>query len=477
MTRSARPPQPLARRVAIAVFLVGALGIAVTAAVFFTLWSQQTLALDVAGLRRQVQVIASGVAVSDIVPGTSADVNAARARLLIVEAGLINARLSVTDAGGRVLYSTAGSSSAKSYAISSLAKAGSSFDARSAVLDVSGVGRVAVVAVPVSFAAPDAPSRYLVGAQSLSDLSAGNAWVLSAIGVAAALALVVSWLLGAWLSRRVTGPLVRLTESARAIAGGEWGRQAFVEGDDEVTALARAFNDMSTRVSDAYRAQQEFVGDVSHEIRTPVTSIRGFADAIADGTVKDAADVRRAAAIIGSEADRLSELTSTLLALSDLDAGTVVPARQRVDLRVVVDTLNERFAGRACERGVALELGPGDGAPIGDEGRVLQALSALVDNAVRHVPEGGKVRVRWSTRGGRWRAEVEDSGVGIAPEDRERVFRRFVRLDSSRSETSGGYGLGLAICRRLVELMGGSVEADASSDLGGARFTVDLPEA
>jgi two-component system sensor histidine kinase BaeS len=477
MTRSAGSPRPLARRVAVALFGVGALGIAVTAAVFFTLWSQQTLARDVTELQRQVQVIASGVAVSDVIPGTPADTEGSRARLLTVEAGLINARLSVADAGGTVLYSTAGASSAKSYAIGSLARTGSSFDARSAVLDVPGVGRVAVVAVPVAFIAADRPSRYLVGAQSLSDLSAGNAWVLSSIGIAAALALIVSWFLGAWLARRVTGPLVRLTESARAIAAGDWGRQAPVEGDDEVTALAHAFNNMSTRVATAYRAQQEFVGDVSHEIRTPVTSIRGFADAIADGTVSDREGVVRAAGIIGREADRLGELTSTLLTLSDLDAGAVVLAREAVDVRVLVETLRERFGARAAKHGIALELGPGQGAPRADADRVLQALSTLMDNAIRHTPQDGTVRVCWGVARRRWRAEVHDSGAGIAPQDRERVFRRFARLDASRSESSGGYGLGLAICRRLVELMDGSMSVADSSELGGALFTIDLPAA
>jgi signal transduction histidine kinase len=466
-------PRPMARRLSLTLFAAGALCIAVAVGVFYTLWVRQTLALRTTELERQVSVVASGVAVSGDLPGGPQDLGQARARLLKVEAGLIGARLSVTDASGTVLFNTAGSAGARTYPVRELARTGSEFDARSGVLDIAGVGRVVVAAVPVSFAEPDRPDRYLVGAKAVSEIEGADAWVLTSIAVSVAVALIVAWGFGWWLARRFTGPIVRLTDGARAVAAGEWGRQVPTQGDDEVASLAKAFNEMSTRVAGAYGAQQEFVGNVSHELRTPITSIRGFAQAIGDGTISGGPAVRRAADIILGEADRLSELTTALLSLSDLEAGTARLAREPVDLMSLTAMLLARFEAPADARGLALEISLGEARPLADPDRLLQAVSTLVDNAVRHAH--GRVRVSASTERGVWRLEVADDGPGIAAEERERVFARFTRLDGSRSAASGGSGLGLAICRRIVELMGGVVAADASADLGGALFIIELP--
>jgi signal transduction histidine kinase len=474
VTRTDGPRRPIAGRTRLALFLVGALCTAVAAFVFYTLWSSQTLALRTSELERQVGVIASGVAVGDILPGSVEDTGQSRARLLKVEAGIIGARLAVTDATGSVLYSTAGSVAADSYPVARLVSSGSEFEARSGVIAVTGVGNVLVVGVPVSFTAPSVPSRFLVGVRPLSDMASGDSWVLVTVAAAVLVGLLVALGLGTWLARRVTSPLVRLTEGSRAVAAGEWGRQVTVEGDDEVAVLARAFNAMSARVADAYRAQQEFVGDVSHELRTPVTSIKGFAQAIEDGTV-DEAGVRRAAGIIREEADRLTDLTATLLALADLDAGAVELAREPVDVGWLEDALKARFAARAERAGVALTLVHGRGAPLGDPERLLQAVSTLVDNGLRYATAQGRVRIASDGDAGFWRVAVEDDGPGIAAQDVERAFGRFTRLDSSRSSASGGSGLGLAICRRIVELMGGRVWAEGSADVGGARFVIELP--
>ncbi len=472
MTRPAVARRPLARRLRVALFATGALSVTAAVVIFYSLWVQQTLSLRVTELERQVGVIGAGVAVGDILPGSAQDVGQGRARLLKVEAGLIDARLAVTDSSGTVLFSTGGALAAPSYPVSRLQRSGTEFDARSGVFDMTGVGRVAVVAVPVSFSAPGRPRRYLVAARPVADIRRAESWVMAAIAVAAAIALLVAFVSGPWLARRVTRPLVRLTDGVRAVAAGHWGRQVLVEGEDEVAALAGAFNEMSTRVADVRRAQQEFVGDVSHELRTPITSISGFADALADGTVTDPDGVRRAADIIRSEADRLADLTSTLLSLADLDSGAVEFGHEPVNTDAMADALRVRFEQRALGCGVVLRIDLGSSRPIADPERLLQALSAIVDNSLRH---GTQVLVSAGAIGESWRVEVEDDGGGIAPGDRERVFGRFTRLDSSRATSSGGSGLGLAICRRIVEKMGGRVWADESPALGGARFTIELP--
>ena len=465
--RAAR--SPLSRRVGLALFATGAVCIAVTAGVFYWLWSNQTVSLRISELSRQTGVVAAGVAVSDVLPGSVVDTDQARARLLKVEGGLIGARIAVTDASGAVLYSTAGSSAVASYDIGMLSVPDSDVGVRTGVVEMGQAGRVVVVAVPVSFDDNGQAVRFLVGARPLSDLGSVDQWALTASGAAVVVGLLAAWLLGALLTRRITAPLVRLTEGARGVAEGEWGRQVPVEGDDEVTEMARAFNDMSTRVADAYLAQKEFVGDVSHELRTPVTSIRGFADAISDGTVSDEAGVRRAAEIISAEASRLSELTGALLALADLDSGAVEVAVAPFEAAVLGQALAERFQMAAADAGVTLEVEM-SGTPLADSERLLQALSVLVDNAIKHAR--GHVRVASAARGGSWVAEIDDDGPGIPAQDRERIFGRFTRLDAARA--GGGSGLGLAICRRLVELMGGTVRADSSAAMGGARFVIGL---
>lgn len=471
MKREREQRRPLSRRVGLALFASGALCIAVTAGAFYALWSQQTVTLRLSELERQIGVVAAGVAVSDILPGSVVDTDQARARLLKVEAGLIGARIAVTDPSGTVLYSTAGTSAVAAYRIEGLSAPATDVGARTGIVEMPTVGRVAIAAVPVSFDDGGRAARYLVGARPLSDVGPAERWVLVASGAAVVVGLLAAWLLGALLTRRMTAPLVRLTAGARGVAAGEWGRQVPVEGDDEVSELAAAFNEMSTRVADAYTAQQEFVGDVSHELRTPVTSIRGFADAIADGTVSDGPGIHRAAGIISAEASRLAELTSTLLALADLDSGAVELSPAPVDSGALGAAISGRFALAAQEAGVALEVDLRD-SPLADPERLMQALSALVDNAVKHAAR--RVRVRGAARAGIWTAEVEDDGPGVPARDRERVFGRFTRLDAARAE--GGSGLGLAICRRLVTLMGGTVRAEASPDLGGARFVVELPD-
>ena len=461
-------------RIRFALLLVGAVCIAVTAGVFYTLWAQQALSVRLSDLSRQVGVVASGIAVSDALPGSAEDVDGARERLLKVEAGLLGVHFAVADATGTVLFSTAGPSSVASYPVASLTPGADAFAARSAVMEFPGTGRVAVVAVPVSFDGPDRPTRYLVGARTLSDLSATDRLAGVAILAAIAAGLFVAVLLGVRLTRGIAGPLVRLTEGARAVTGGEWGTQVPVEGDDEVADLAGAFNEMSTRVADAYRAQKEFVGDVSHELRTPVTSIKGFADAIVDGTVSGEEGVRRAATVISTEAGNLGELTTSLLALADLDAGRVPIAIDPIDASALVSSLRDRFGSIASSASVTLDVESGPGSPLGDPSRLLQAASTLVDNAIRHAREGGRVRVRAQASENVWTIVVEDDGPGVPVEERERVFGRFTRLDAARGR-GGGSGLGLAICRRLVTLMGGRVWVDDSPELGGARFVLELP--
>jgi signal transduction histidine kinase len=466
--RSDRPTGSIRRRATLAVLLVAGVSVAVVFGVFYFAWTSYTLSVRATELKSQARIIASGLDAGGL-PGGAADTAGTRARLMRVEAGLIGAQLSVTDAKGRVLFSTTSDSVLGTYPVRELEPDDSSGGVLSSgVRTLAGVGTVLVVAAEL-----DIPDRYLVAAQPVREINQTQGRVVALLALSALAALAAAWATGAWLARRITGPVVRLTTGARAIAAGDWGHQVAVEGDDEVSELAHAFNVMSERVSEAYRAQKEFVGDVSHELRTPITSIRGFSGALLDGTIADDAGRDRALLAIHDEAGRISELASTLLSLAELDAGGVELACAGVDVGALAETLVARFSGRAADTRRDLEVGPLAGTPVGDGQRLLQAVSALVDNALEHTPEGGRVRVTAAEKGGRWRLEVDDSGPGIPAADRARIFGRFTRLDPSRSSSAGGSGLGLAICHRIVELMGGRVWVE-ESDLGGARFVIEL---
>jgi signal transduction histidine kinase len=342
------------------------------------------------------------------------------------------------------------------------------------VENVAGAGRLLLVAAKLP---EETGASYLVASQPLSEVNQARLPAVYLFMISALLALAAAWFAGSWLARRITGPIVRLRGAAEAVTAGDWGHQVPVEGEEEVAALAESFNAMSSKVADAYAAQKDFVGDVSHELRTPITSIQGFAGALTDGTVTGEEERARYLCVIRDEAARLADLTSTLLALADLDAGNTRFADGPVSMSALAEALRSRYAPMAADAGITLEVADLAGSPTGDESRLLQAVTVLVDNALAYTPAGGTVRVMTpAAPAGRWRLFVDDSGPGIPRDKREEVFRRFARLDPSRSKGAGGSGLGLAICRRLVELMRGRVWVEAG-ELGGARFVVDLPAA
>lgn len=451
----------VARRARAAMTAVAAISVLVAVGLFVAVWARYTVAERGDELQRQAVAIAGGLE-AEGVPDSEL-----RERFFRVEARLIGAALAVTDEAGTVEYSTTGRTGAV-YPVDDLGEPDAD-GVRRGVPNVEGAGRVLVVAVPLD------AGGWLIVAQPFGEVRAAASGAILIAGLSVLVALPVAWLAGGWLARRLTGPIVRLRDAAGAVAEGEWGRTVLVEGDDEVAALARTFNRMSARVSGAYAAQKEFTGDVSHELRTPVTSIRGFAEALADGVVSEPDEVRRYAGTIRDEAVRLGELTGALLALADLDAGVVELARRPVDTAGLIEALEARFAASAGERGIELSIAATDATrPLGDEARLLQAATTLVDNALRYAPASGRVRVSMGSSERVWRLVVDDTGPGVPAERREEVFERFARLDRSRSTAGGGSGLGLSLCHKLVTLMDGRVWVE-DGPLGGARFVVELP--
>jgi len=289
---------------------------------------------------------------------------------------------------------------------------------------------------------------------------------LSALLIASGAAALLAAAVAALLARRLTQPLRRLGGAAGELAAGQSPEPVPLEGTQELDDLAAAFNAMAAQLSLARDAERAVLLSVSHDLRTPLTSIRGYAEGIEDGTVEP----RQAAAVVAREAGRLERLVGDLLALARLRQGVLEVRHEPVDLAAVAREAEERLRPRALEAGVEVRIEGGPAPATADHGRVLQILSNLVDNAIRVSPEGGEVTI--AAAPGELR--VADRGPGIPESDLAHAFERFHLRARAGSGPSEGAGLGLAIVRELTEAMGGSAAVENRPG-GGAQFTVRLP--
>ena len=243
-------------------------------------------------------------------------------------------------------------------------------------------------------------------------------------------------------------------------------------------ALAGSFNSMASQVAATQQAQRGFLTNVSHDLKTPLTSIRGWSQALLDGTATDPSQQQRAAGIIYDETSRMERMVAQLLELARIESGQLELAHEAVDLQQLLTDIENSFALQAQEKGVALKV---DAQPVplifGDYDRLSQALTNLVDNALVHTGGGGEVRLRSqpSSNDG-VEVMVQDTGSGIPQEELKRIFERFYQVDKSRATSSGhrSSGLGLSIVKELVEAHGGRIEANSQVGLG-STFTIYLP--
>ena len=298
--------------------------------------------------------------------------------------------------------------------------------------------------------------------------SVGSRWspyVLALLLAAAAgglLAAIAAFL----LARRISRPLDRVAAAARTLAQGTHPEPVPVEGAAEIATLAETFNALARQLRRAQAAERDFLLSVSHELKTPLTSIRGYAEAVEDGAV----DPREAAAVVSAEARRLERLVHDLLDLARMHRTDFSVHNAEVDLGEIAEDAVRRYQPQAEGFGVSLvAVADAPASAVADADRVLQVVSNLVENALRLTPPGGEVRVV-AVPGV---LRVEDTGPGLAEADRERAFERFYLHERYGRERPVGTGLGLAIVKELTQAMGGSVEVE--SDPGRRTvFTVRL---
>ncbi len=292
---------------------------------------------------------------------------------------------------------------------------------------------------------------------------------------AGAVALVLSISLALLISRSVGAPLRRVAVAVESIARGEMDTRAPISGPTEVQGLARSFNTMADQVQSVQRSQRDFVANVSHELKTPLTSIQGFSQALLEGAAATPEAATRAARIIHEEANRMRRLVDELLVLARFDAGQMTLARDPVELGPLLQRCVEKLPPQAQAAGVALELDAPERLSVtGDGDRLAQVFANLLDNSLAHTPAGGRVTVAARLADERIvEVTVTDTGEGIPVESLPRLFERFYQVEKSRRRGRGA-GLGLAITQEIVKAHGGAVAVESVIGLG-TKFTVRLP--
>ena len=330
-----------------------------------------------------------------------------------------------------------------------------------------------VAAQKIGTAEVYAPRNARAAAESAYQTALTRNLVIAAL-VAAVLALLISLL----VSRRITGPLEELTDAAEDVAGGNLEVRVSPRADDEVGALATAFNAMADRLARDEQWRRDMTADLSHELRTPLATIQSRIEALEDGVLPATpANLR----VIGAEVERLGRLLGALRSLNELESEDVSVEHERLDLADVGRDAIARVETVYAAKGVTLESDLTEAAVKGDRERLLQVAANLLDNALKYTPEGGRVVLAVASgdgpaafRGAWATLTVADSGPGIDLIDLPFIFDRFYRSRAARG--TQGVGLGLAIARGLVEAQGGVIEA-ADGPAGGAVFTVRLPAA
>lgn len=334
------------------------------------------------------------------------------------------------------------------------------------------------VAMPLSSVAGTAfdgsGATAIVVAKPAASLSEVSEDLLPQLVFSGLIGLAAALLLGFLLSQSVAAPLRNIARAARNVARGNYRQRVPVTGPREVRDLASNFNRMTEEVQRSQQTLRDFLMNISHELKTPLTSIHGFSEAILDGTIDDQPGISRSARIISDESTRVLRLVEELLDLSRIESGQVLMRQEEVDLAELFGHVSEVFALRAEESEVRLLLEAAPDVRVrGDYDRLEQVLNNLLDNALRHTPKGGTVRLTSRpVQYGQVQVTVSDTGKGIPADDVPMLFDRFYRAANGRNLK--GYGLGLAITREIVRAHGGDIWA--RSELGkGTEFIFTLP--
>jgi two-component system sensor histidine kinase BaeS len=284
------------------------------------------------------------------------------------------------------------------------------------------------------------------------------------------LAAIVAFL----LSKHLLAPIRKLTAGTRALASREFDTRIAVESGDELGQLAADFNTMAQTLEQYERMRQQWISDIAHELRTPLSILSGEVEALQDGVREVSPDALES---LRSEARHLSKIVNDLHELSLADAGVLSIKKEPLDPVPVLNETLRHFRTRFEENQITVENSVKNDPPItviGDAGRLQQLFSNVLENTLRYADSPGTLKIWQDRTANRLAFIFEDSGPGVPEETLERLFDRLYRVDQSRSRTQGGSGLGLSICKSIVNALGGEIRA-ARAASGGLRIEIELP--
>lgn len=289
--------------------------------------------------------------------------------------------------------------------------------------------------------------------------------------VAALLVVLMAFFVSRWITR----PIGSLTRGIQRVGQGDFSGRVEVKGQGEMARLARAFNDMSQKVETLDQARNQFVSDASHELKTPLTTMKILLESLIYQEDMEPALRAEFMEDINKEIDRLTMIIGDLLTMVQIDSKKMKLRRETMKLSDAVREVVRRLRPLAEERGLELACSlQEEGLMFADNTKIQQVVYNIIDNALKYTPEGGQVRVTLNRSGKDAVLKIADNGMGIPPEDLPHIFDRFYRVDRARSRDTGGTGLGLAIVQQIVRLHGGSVSVE--SEVGkGSVFTIVLP--
>src|SRR6266516_1212785 len=327
-----------------------------------------------------------------------------------------------------------------------------------------------ITVISVAIAAGTALVIY-VYAVAVGGAASGLDAVKGQILVGGLIALVATVVIGLYFAQRAAGHVARLQDAARKVADGNFETPIPISSAGQLGQLARTFNEMQRRLAELDIARKQFIANASHELRTPIFSLGGFIELLEE---EDPSPEERAEFVhtMREQIERLTKLTTDLLDLSQLDAGAVALQERLIDVGSLAREVVREFGPRADLHGSRLELRTANRPVLasGDPDRVRQIIRILLDNALKHTPEGAKVTVTAYSANRRAELTVSDDGPGIAQRVQGRIFERFYTADSA-----GGSGLGLAIAWELAQRMHGSISIASSKRF--TTFTLELPAA
>ena len=343
---------------------------------------------------------------------------------------------------------------------------------------------VVSLAITAEFHTPSALDRHMVGMETMMGGAMGNMMtdltanfrtaVNEILLVAAGIATITAVLISSFVTRRIVSPVQQMKAASQRIANGRYDERVQVIGEDELADLAQAFNQMAHTLAQTEERRRRLIGDVAHELRTPLSSIKSVMEGLEDGvlTAEQATfhDVQH-------EVSRLQQLVQDLEELSRAESGQIFLELAAANPSSFIQAAAERLRMQFDEKGVALHLELVESLPLvqTDTARMTQVMLNLLGNALQYTPSGGQVTVSAWSNVNKVIITVQDTGIGIPAEHLHHIFERFYRVDKSRSRTGGGSGIGLTISKHLVEAHNGRLTTASPGLNQGSTFSITLP--